>query len=223
MLSIQATKIVKEKINGLKLGILSAHSVTVQKMVPEFEDDLAQLVSSLRDKFKNRRPAEDEVVGYVRRMYRRIGWEPTRYRPSSEALVRRLLKGNGLYRINNLVDYGNLVSARFHLPMGLYDTDKIKGRILIDVGSENESYRGISNPEIHATGKLILRDDLGIFGNPTADSFRTSISEDTTSFLAVFFCPPEVETSYLNKTMRALQSAYQPFTEGEIEQQLTRI
>ncbi len=223
MISIQATKIVKEKINGLKLGLLSAHSVTVQKKVPEFETDLARLVRFLQDKFRNRRPAEDEVVGHVRRMYRRIGWEPTRYRPSSEALVRRLLNGKGLYRINNLVDYGNLISARFHLPMGLYDTEKLNGKILIDVGKENESYRGISNPEIHANGKLILRDDLGIFGNPTADSFRTSITDHTTSVLAVFFCPPEVEDSYLNETMHALQSAYQPFTNGKMEQQLVRI
>ncbi len=223
MTSIQATQIIKEKISGLKLGIVSAHSVTVHKPGAEFDQHLAELVDFLQNKFKNHRPAEDEVVSHVRRMYRRIGWEPTRYRPSSEALVRRLLNGKGLYRINNLVDYGNLISARFHLPMGLYDTSKLKGQIRMDVGKEDETYQGISNPEIHANGKLILRDDQGIFGNPTADSLRTSITDSTKSVLAVFFCPPEVDDSYLNQTMRALHTAYQPFTTAAIEEQVIRM
>ncbi len=177
--NINATDIIKEKINGLKLGLLFAEDCTVDSADPEFEQSLAELETFLNNKFLNSKPSEDETVGHVRRMYRRIGWEPTRYRPSSEALVRRILKGKGLYCINNLVDYGNLISARFHLPMGLYDSNKINGAILMDVGREGEAYRGISNPEIHAEGKLILRDDSGIFGNPTADSLRTVITPDT--------------------------------------------
>lgn len=223
MISIKATELIQKNISGLKLGVLSGQAVTVQKQAAHFENDLADLLQFLRNKFNGRRPAEDEVVGHVRRMYRRIGWEPTRYRPSSEALMRRLLNGKSLYRINNLVDYGNLISARYHLPMGLYDAEKISGTILIDVGREGETYRGISNPQIHASGKLILRDDLGIFGNPTADSLRTSISEDTHSFIAVFFCPPEVNDAYLNETMAALQRAYQPFSDSAISQAAIRV
>jgi len=207
-LQIQASPIIRQRLQGITFGLLRAYPVRVAASDAHFDAELKQLEQDLLQKFPQKRPAEDAVVGHVRRMYRKIGWEPTRYRPSSEALVRRLLKGKGLYRINNLVDYGNLVSARFHLPMGLYDTDKINGPILVDVGREGESYQGISRDEIHAAGKMILRDDAGIFGNPTADSRRTSISAETKSVLAVFFCPHEVPGDYLNKTLDALQRYY---------------
>jgi DNA/RNA-binding domain of Phe-tRNA-synthetase-like protein len=149
-------------------------------------------------------------------MYRRIGWEPTQYRPSSEALVRRILKGKGLYRINNLVDYGNIVSASFFLSMGLYDFDKIEGNIVLDVGKPSEEYEGISKSRIHAEGKLILRDSRGIFGNPTADSLRTSITLNTKRALALFFCPPEVSDDYINSTLASLATHYNRFSEGDI-------
>ena len=207
-----ASDIIKNKIAGLKFGILLASNVTVHSSDAGFDAAFGNLEQYLRDKFNTLRPAEDKTVKYVRRMYGRIGWEPTRYRPSSEALIRRILKGKGLYRINNLVDYGNIASARFHLPMGLYDADKISGTIIMDVGKEEESYRGISNPEIHARGKLILRDDNGIFGNPTADSLRTSITDKTSSALAVFFSPPEITDEYLNETLRFLADFYSAFS-----------
>jgi len=152
-------------------------------------------------------------------MYRRIGWEPTRYRPSSEALIRRILNNKGLYRINNLVDYGNIVSARYHIPMGLYDLDKVRGSVQVDVGRENESYEGISKADIHARGKMILRDGDGIFGNPTADSLRTSITQATQRALAIFFCPPEVAEEYLKNVLQYLADFYRPFTKGHNCQQ----
>lgn len=210
--NIEAIEIIKQKIGGLKLGLLFAEDCFVAAAGSEFEQFLAELETFLKNKFPDSKPSKDETVGHVRRMYRRIGWEPTHYRPSSEALARRILNGKGLYRINNLVDYGNLTSARFHLPMGLYDMHKIKGDILMDVGHDGESYCGISNPEIHAEGKLILRDETGIFGNPTADSLRTAITNETISALAVFFCPPEVEDEYLENTLNYLANFYKSFS-----------
>ena len=208
MINLSVSEIIKEKIGGIKFGLLLAEHVQVIKNDPNFEFIFLELERELKNKFANYPPSDDKIVGHVRRMYRRIGWEPTRYRPSSEALVRRLLKNKGLYRINNLVDYGNLVSAKYHLPMGLYDVEKINGNIIFDVGRADESYKGISKEFIHAEGKLILRDETGIFGNPTADSLRTSITEDTQSALIVFFCPPEVDDSYMDSVLDNLQSFY---------------
>lgn len=210
-----ASRIIKNKIAGLKFGLLQASALSVQRSGADFDDAFAELEHYLRDKFSTLRPAEDETVKYVRRMYGRVGWEPTRYRPSSEALIRRILQGKGLYRINNLVDFGNIASARSHLPMGLYDASKISGTIVLDVGKEGESYRGISKPQIHARGKLILRDEKGIFGNPTADSLRTSITKETRSALAVFFCPPQIEDSYLLAALNFLSVYYKDISAGK--------
>lgn len=210
---INTSEEIKQRIPGLKFGIVSGHQASVQKECPEFDSYFIELENYLKANFSEAPLSSHPVIGHVRRMYRKIGWEPTRYRPSSEALARRILQGKGLYRIYNLVDLGNLVSARFHLPMGLYDADKIEGEIWFDVGKEGESYQGISRQEIHAQGKLILRDQIGIFGNPTADSKRTSLSPQTQNILAIFFTPPEVDPSYLDQTLSQLLHYFSPYVQ----------
>ena len=207
-MKVQFSPIIQQKIPGLKLGLLKALNVKIRKKSTHVEEQYNQLEIFIKNKFAQNLPSSDIVVSVVRRMYRKIGWEPTKYRPSSEAMIRRFLKDKGLYRINNFVDLGNVASTKFHLPMGLYDLEKIEGDIIIDVGSENESYQGISKELIHATGKLILRDDNGIFGNPTADSKHTCLSEKTKNILAIFFTPPEVSDDYLNETLKFLNNLY---------------
>lgn len=222
--NFRASPVIQSKIRGLKFGLVYGQGFQITQNDPYFDGYFDQLELFLKDKFSNIRPVENETVKAVRRMYGRVGWEPTRYRPSSEALIRRILQNKGLYRINNLVDGGNLTSARFHLPMGLYDSGKIEGNIIIDLGKADESYQGISKPEIHAEGKLVLRDDLGIFGNPTADSLRSSIQSKTQNVLALFFCPPEITEDYIGQTLQFLANYYRPFcTAGQIKQEIIRL
>ena len=218
----RASREIRAKIKGMQLSCVQAKNIMVKPSAADFEAELNKLQTFLAYKFSELKPAEDPVVSAVRRMYRRVGWEPTRYRPSSEALIRRLLSGKGLYRISNLVDYGNLASAFSHLPLGLYDTKKIYGLVILDVGRADETYRGIRKEVIHATGKLILRDEQGIFGNPTADSLRTAITANTQNILAVFFGPPEVKAEYLQKAAERLAHYYGPFipASGEIRIEL---
>ena len=205
---IKFSPLIQEKISGLKLGILAGKNLSINNQSDLVCQQLSDLTIFIKKKFADQPPSKDPIISAVRRMYRRIGWEPTQYRPSSEAMIRRFIKEKGLYRINNLVDLGNIVSTRFHLPMGLYDSDKIIGSILVDVGKEDEEYAGISKDIIHATGKLVLRDDRGVFGNPTADSLRTSIQENTINILALFFTPPEVTDLWLEQTLNFLQNLY---------------
>ena len=207
-MNIEFSKIIQQKIPGLKLGLLEVRNVEIKKKSALVDKQYKELEIFVKNKFGENPPSSDVVVSAVRRMYRKIGWEPTKYRPSSEAMIRRFLKDKGLYRINNFVDLGNVASTKYHLPMGLYDLDEIEGNIIVDVGNEEESYQGISKELIHATGKMILRDDKGIFGNPTADSKRTSLSEKTKNVLAIFFTPPEVNNNNLNKTLKFLEYLY---------------
>lgn len=212
--------VIMEKIAGLQLGVLVAKDFLVVKKSELVQHSFDTLFSFVKNKFRNDPPSSDPTVSAVRRMYRRIGWEPTRYRPSSEAMLRRILNDKGLYHINNAVDLGNAASARYHLPMGLYDLKKIEGVVTCDVGRANEEYQGLSKELIHAEGKLILRDHTGIFGNPTADSRRTCIDSDTTSLVALFFTPPEVHRSYLEETLNHLGQLYQDECDAAVDQSI---
>lgn len=138
----------------------------------------------------------------VRAMYKKLGIDPTKTRPSSEALLRRVRKGDPLPRINNLVDVINWCSLETQLSFGLYDAGKIVGDIVMRRGLEGESYPGIRKDEVHVGGRLVLADSLGAFGNPTSDSARTAVTESATSALVMIFVPAQLADSVGDEAMR---------------------
>jgi DNA/RNA-binding domain of Phe-tRNA-synthetase-like protein len=131
-------------------------------------------------------PAEREAV---RAMYSRVGLDPTRRRPSSEALLRRVTRGEPLPRINSLVDICNWCSLELQLPYGLYDLDCLDGDVVLRLGEDGEAYPGIRKDIVHVGGRLTLADRLGPFGNPSSDSLRTMVTTQTSRVMAVIFAP----------------------------------
>lgn len=121
----------------------------------------------------------------TRQAYKRLGKDPNRYRPSSEALRRRIVKGMPLYRIDTLVDLINLVSIRSGYSIGGFDDDKIDGDLCLGVGREAELYHGIGRGELNIAGLPVYRDRQGGIGTPTSDEERTKIGLETTSLLMI--------------------------------------
>jgi DNA/RNA-binding domain of Phe-tRNA-synthetase-like protein len=164
----------------------------------------ARLNDALARAAETARRAEDAaaVTTAVRAMYKQIGIDPTKTRPSSEALLRRVRKGGELPRINNLVDVINWCSLESQLPFGLYDLDAVRGEVVIRLGTEGEEYAGIRKDTVHVANRLVLADDLGAFGNPTSDSARTSVTSATTRALIVIFAPPSVPSTTVDQVLR---------------------
>jgi DNA/RNA-binding domain of Phe-tRNA-synthetase-like protein len=129
----------------------------------------------------------------VRAMYKRAGIDPTKTRPSSEALLRRVRKGEPLPRVNSFVDVINWCSLDTQLPFGLYDFDRVRGPVTLRLGRTGESYAGIRKDVVHVDGRLTLADDDGPFGNPTSDSARTMVTLATTRALVVIFAPAALD------------------------------
>ena len=128
----------------------------------------------------------------VRSLYRRFGIDPTKTRPSSEALLRRVQRGQPWPAINSLVDVCNECSLAAQLPFGLYDMERIVGDVILRMGRPGEEYEGIRKAMVHLAGRPALFDDLGPFGNPTSDSARTMVTTETTRALVVVFAPREI-------------------------------
>jgi len=154
-------------------------------------------------------PAETTAV---RTMYKRVGIDPTKTRPSSEALLRRVRKGDTLPRINSMVDVCNWCSFEFQLPYGLYDAAHIQGDVTLRIGREGESYPGIRKDEVHVGGRIALVDASGPFGNPTSDSARTMVTTATTRGLLVVFAPREVDLRRLTHVMDVTSERMQQYT-----------
>jgi DNA/RNA-binding domain of Phe-tRNA-synthetase-like protein len=145
-------------------------------------------------------------------MYKRVGIDPTKRRPSSEALLRRVRKGEGLPRINSMVDVCNWCSLEFQLPYGLYDAAHIDGDVVLRLGMEGESYPGIRKDEVHVGGRITLADSRGPFGNPTSDSARTMVTPATTRALVVVFAPREIDARRLDHVLETTAQRMERFT-----------
>ncbi|HYL07873.1 MAG TPA: phenylalanine--tRNA ligase beta subunit-related protein, partial [Candidatus Udaeobacter sp.] len=103
------------------------------------------------------RTGELGSVDRARQLYRKFGVDPTRTRPSSEALLRRLKKGEGMPRVNSLVDVANALSVQLQVPVGLYDLDKVKGEeLVIRLGHPGEGYRGIGKEQVNVGGRICV-------------------------------------------------------------------
>jgi DNA/RNA-binding domain of Phe-tRNA-synthetase-like protein len=166
----------------LTLGVLAMDDMTVVERDPKLDGPLAEAEHQAR-----LNPAGDPTA--VRAMYRRVGIDPTKTRPSSEALLRRVNRGDGIPRINSLVDICNWCSLGFQLPYGLYDRGRISGAVQLRMGREDEEYAGIRKEVVHLDGRVTLADAEGPFGNPTSDSSRTMVTLRTRDVLVVVFTP----------------------------------
>ena len=146
-------------------------------------------------------PAAEARVALVRAMYRQFGIDPTRTRPSSEALARRVRRGLPWPRINTLVDACNRCSLETQLPFGVYDIDHVSGAIALRRGAARDEYEGIGKPVVHLSGRPALYDATGPFGNPTSDAARTMITPDTVRALLVVYAPRPVPAAELNAVL----------------------
>jgi DNA/RNA-binding domain of Phe-tRNA-synthetase-like protein len=184
--------------------------VTVVEHEPRLDEPLRRAAAAMRTGTESA-----EVTAAVRAMYRRLGLDPTKNRPSSEALLRRVRRGEELPRINNVVDVVNWCSLESQLPFGLYDADKIHGEVVLRLGRDGEQYAGIRKDTVHLAGRLTLADDLGPFGNPTSDSARTMVTEATVRVMVVIFAPESIPAATVNRILettkaRILEYCVQP-------------
>lgn len=149
--------------------------------------EIDRLSHNLRETKKIEEISKTPAIAASRKGYKATGKDPARYRLSAEALMRRVVKGNDLYQINNVVDIVNLVSATSGFSIGGYDLNGIDGDIEFGIGKANEPYQAIGRGELNIEFLPLLRDQIGAFGSPTSDSVRTSVTDKTNRFLMIYF------------------------------------
>ncbi|VVC03964.1 Phenylalanine--tRNA ligase beta subunit [Candidatus Bilamarchaeum dharawalense] len=207
-----------QKLHGLTLGYLVFDNVKVEKTNPELEATLTKTTDLVKKKFTTTDSlATDPLIKGVRQLFSSVGIDPTKERPSGEALIRRILNGS-IYRINALVDCNNIISMTFGHPCGIYNAEKINGKIILDIGKEGEYYEGIGGRKLNAANRIVTRDSLGIFGAPTADSARTSVTIETKKALLLIYHPPSVATDQLEQAMEMAKTTMPKISGGQLIQ-----
>lgn len=149
-------------------------------------EEIADFTAQLRATEDTESIKQQKAIVATREAYRACGKDPSRYRPSAEALRRRLLRGLELYQIDTLVDLINLVSLRTGYSIGGFDADKIVGDTLcLGIGRHEEPFEGIGRGVLNIEYMPVIRDAIGGIGTPTSDNERTKMGVDTTHILAI--------------------------------------
>lgn len=175
----------------LQCPAFALEDLRVKPEDPALQLAISELCAVYAAKFAGLEIGQVPGIAEVRTSYRALGIDPTKTRPSSEALLRRVLKGQGLYTVNTLVDALNLCSLRYLVPFGLYDLDRVRPPACVRVGREGEGYEGIRKDRVNVGGRACVADVDGPFGNPTSDSDRTKITPETRRALVVPYLPKD--------------------------------
>lgn len=177
------------KIDKSIKNILKDFSILAFKMDVVYDegDTLDELIKSTEKKVFNKYTLKDvlkiPLIKEARDGYKKMGKDPSRYRLSCESLLRRIVKGNQLYRINNLVDIGNILSIEANRSVAVLDYDNIIGDIVIRMGTEEDEYYGIGRGLINVSKIPVYEDSISPFGSTTSDTERTMITKNTKTIL----------------------------------------
>jgi DNA/RNA-binding domain of Phe-tRNA-synthetase-like protein len=184
MIPISIDPQLKKIAPKLVLGVVSAN-VQVTKNSPQLWKEIEKRIKELHSTVTLASLYDIPQIKALRDAYKAIGKDPTRYRGSQEALIRRILQGKGLYQINTVVDINNLISLETLHSVGSYNIDNLKPPIVFRIGKPGESYKGIGKEIVNIADLPVFADEVGPFGSPTSDSERAMITLDTKKVMMI--------------------------------------
>lgn len=187
-----------------KIGIIHYTKIVVTSSPQMLKGRLQLFQEQLFFEMEDKAVTEFAGIKEWRILWKKFGADPNRYRPSVEALYRRIAKQNYITPMHSAVDLNNFFSMRYEIPMGIYDVDKIQGDITISLGNEETVYEGLNGRENKLNNILTLQDTIGPFGSPFVDSKRTAVTEDTKNAVQFVFLRPsmgEVDALQLVESM----------------------
>jgi DNA/RNA-binding domain of Phe-tRNA-synthetase-like protein len=205
------------ELPGAKLGVLEAEGVRVHPAPLELAREMEQVCERMRSQLSLEAVAELPAIRSTRAMFRAWGVDPARYRPSAEALLRRVVQGKGLYRVSNVVDINNLGSIETGWTSGSYNREAVVTPVKFRLGRAGEKYGGIGKQTWHLAGRPVLADSAGPFGSPISDSTRSMITENATQIAVVIFAAEGSPESELRKALALLANRLERWCSARVQ------
>lgn len=170
----------------MTLGCIQAH-VDVENSSDSLWKEINDYCEVLKKEIHIEELASLPRIKEGREIYKKLGKVPSKYRLSSEALIRRILQGKGVYKINNIVDINNLISLKSKFPIGSYNIENLHNPISLMIGKKDGQYKGIGKGQINIENLPVLTDYIGSFGSPTSDSERAMITSNASEILMCIY------------------------------------
>lgn len=206
---------ISQVVPNCRLGYLTINDVVVRGTPTALSQEFDRLQIEVGQAYNMDILPKLPRILAVRNMYKKLHFDPSRHRPASEALVRRVLQKKNLYYVNSAVDVNNYCSIKFLLPFGLYDLDQIVGDSSYRLATEG-NYTNIAGKEVSTDNKPFLTDNLGVFGNPTADSRRTAVTLATRNLLSVVYADENVNATELDEILDFAATMFVCYNGGKL-------
>lgn len=210
LVNVSIDESVSSRIPHFKLGVILYHNIVISESPQMLKGRLQFFQETLGFEFDTKELIDFKGIREWRQTFKALNIDPSRYRPSHEALLRRVKKGDRLPLVHSAVDLNTFFSLQYGIPLGIYDLNKMEGDVIIRLGKETETYEGVNGRENDMSGKLVSADSQGAFGSPIVDSSRTKVTTDTTSALHLFYLQPSMDS---NEAQKLLQAAGAMFTQ----------
>lgn len=212
----------KFNVGNVKLGYILVKGVSVNEKYKKLEKEEKEIFDAIKKNYTLENLSKDKVVDSFRKLYWSYMMDPTKTRISSEALVRRIIKGENMWSVNNIVDTLNLVSAKYRLPMGYLDYDTIKGGISVRRAGKDEGFTKIGGASLSCKGnEICVADDEKIvdYGFATSDSDQTKVNEKTKTVLILVYATSEIEDPYLKECMETAKDFLKKVTSYNLQEE----
>lgn len=220
MMEITVQDQLKQLIPDFKIAIVHYQDIQVGDSPQMLKGRLQLFQESLFFDYEDKKVTEIPAILEWRKIFKSIGTDPNRYRPSNEALYRRIQKQQFLQTVNSAVDLNNFLSLQYRIPLGIYDLDKLSGHVTIKIGSEDDSYIAINEREVQLTKKLLSSDNEGAFGSPYVDSKRSAVSTATTNALHIVYLQPSMPHNEADQLLQALSTMFTQIHGGTASYQI---
>ena len=207
---------ITKRLPNISLGVLQYRDVTVSDSPKMLQGRINLFVENLRLEHELARLTEIPGIREWRACLKQAGTDPSRYRPSSEALLRRLLQGNPFFWVNSAVDVNNFFSVLHALPLGIYDAAQIEGDVSFRLGTADDRYEGLNGREVSMENKPLLADGLGAFGSPIVDSKRTCVTEQSRDLLHVIFFHDQFDSAKQDEILGSVGRMFTEINGGEL-------
>ncbi len=191
-LKIKADQLLFETVPDLKFGILHYNRINTSDAPGMLKGRIGYFYQEMQIDLEDKNVTDIPGVAEWRKVWKAFGKDPGRYRPSAEALIRRVKKGQVPGEINLGVDLNNFFSVREGIPCGLYDLAAVTGDVSIHKGSSEDEYEGLNGRINNLENMLVTSDEQGPFGSPFVDSGRTAVTEQTTEAIHVLYLQPSM-------------------------------
>jgi DNA/RNA-binding domain of Phe-tRNA-synthetase-like protein len=214
-LEIQISSELLNLIPDFKIGIIEYKNITVADSPQMLKGRLQMFQESINFELEDKNVTELPGIQEWRNIFKQTGKDPNRYRPSVEALYRRVKKQNFLPSVQSAIDVNNFFSLQYQVPIGIYDCEKLSGPITVRVGQEKEDYLGL-NGRINSLEHLIISsDDNGPFGSPFVDSERSPVTESTKNALQIIYIRSSINLESAKSLTESLMNMFVQIHGGE--------